>query len=85
MENARKVRQGIASCSKNLAGTLLTEWNTTVGNQSLTDQLVFMTDHNFALIEHTYMIVEGIIVCMDSKESVSDKKSRQLPKAASKS
>ena len=33
-----------------------------VGHRSLTDQLVFMTDHNFALIGHTYMIGQGVIV-----------------------
>ena len=34
----------------------------TVGHPSLTDQLVFMTDHNFALIGHTYVTVQDIIV-----------------------
>ena len=39
----------------------MTEWNITVGHRSLTDQLV-LTDHNFALIRHTYMIGQGVIV-----------------------
>ena len=45
-----------------------------VGHRSLTDQLVFITDHNFALIGHTYMTVQGFSYCMDGRESMSDTK-----------
>ena len=38
------------------------KWNITVGHCSLNDQLVLMTDRNFALIGHTYMTVQGIII-----------------------
>ena len=34
------------------------EWNIMVGHRSLFDQLVFMTDHNFSLIGHTYMMLK---------------------------
>ena len=36
--------------------------NITVSHWSLTDQLVFMTDHNYSLIGHTCMTVQGIII-----------------------
>ena len=49
------------------------EWNIMVGHRSLTDQLVFMTDYNFALIRHTYIgHVRHNSYCMDGRESMSD-------------
>ena len=36
--------------------------NITVSHCSLTDQLVFMTDHNYSLIGHICMTVQGIII-----------------------
>ena len=36
--------------------------NITVSHQSLTDQLVFMTNHNFALTGHAYMTSQWVII-----------------------
>ena len=53
---------------------MYTQWNITVGHESMTDQLVFMTDHNFALIGHTYIIDQSVSYCTDGRESMSNTK-----------
>ena len=62
------------------------EWNITVSHRSLTDQLVFMTDHNFGLIGHPYLHDWSSCnsYCMDGWESIRDQTSRQLREAAGK-
>ena len=54
-------------------GSIFSEWNTTVVHWSLTDQLVVMTDYNFASIGRTYMIDLGVIVLhVNGRKSMSD-------------